>query len=69
MICLHKSSSRLHGGFSVFISNVALGTTCVEKGVVLDVFTPYREDFVGQSNIKPRKREFSLPGFTRFQGF
>lgn len=35
------------GDTLVFEPNVKHGTTCLEKGVVLDVFTPYREDFVG----------------------
>ncbi|MGE4584759.1 MAG: cupin domain-containing protein [Sphaerochaeta sp.] len=34
------------GDTLVFASNVKHGTTCLEKGAVLDVFTPYREDFV-----------------------
>nr|WP_321305674.1 cupin domain-containing protein [uncultured Sphaerochaeta sp.] len=35
------------GDTLVFEPNVKHGTTCLEKGLVLDVFTPYREDFVG----------------------
>jgi quercetin dioxygenase-like cupin family protein len=30
----------------VFPSNVEHGVTCLEKGVVLDCFTPAREDFL-----------------------
>jgi len=34
-------------GDSVFLaSNVPHGVQCLEKGIVLDIFTPMREDFV-----------------------
>ena len=34
-------------GDSIFLaSNVPHGVTCLEKGIVLDIFTPMREDFV-----------------------
>lgn len=34
-------------GDSMFLaSNVPHGVTCLEKGIVLDIFTPMREDFV-----------------------
>ncbi|MBO7251477.1 MAG: cupin domain-containing protein [Oscillospiraceae bacterium] len=37
----------LSKGDSVFLaSNVPHGVTCLEKGIVLDIFTPMREDFV-----------------------
>lgn len=34
------------GDTIVFAPEVKHGATCLEKGAVLDVFTPYREDFV-----------------------
>lgn len=34
------------GDTIVFEPDVKHGATCLEKGAVLDVFTPYREDFV-----------------------
>ncbi len=34
------------GDTILFDPNVQHGTLCLEKGVLLDVFTPYREDFI-----------------------
>lgn len=34
------------GDTIVFTPEVKHGAVCLEKGVLLDVFTPYREDFV-----------------------
>lgn len=31
-----------------FPSNIKHGTICLEKGVLLDVFAPYREDFLNE---------------------
>jgi len=34
------------GDTLLFESNVKHGTVCLEKGVLLDIFTPYRKDFI-----------------------
>lgn len=40
-------SRNIHPGDSVLIKdNVLHGLTCQESGIVLDIFTPMREDFV-----------------------
>ena len=41
--------SLLHAGDSVIVPGGAVhGTACVEKGVLLDIFTPCRKDFIPQ---------------------
>lgn len=40
-------SVTVHAGDTIaFPSNVQHGTKCLEAGVVLDIFTPMREDFI-----------------------
>lgn len=39
-VCVSKGDSL------VFEPQVRHGALCTEKGVVLDIFTPYREDFI-----------------------
>ncbi len=34
------------GDTLLFPSNIEHGTICLEKGILLDVFTPYRKDFL-----------------------
>ena len=36
------------GDTLAFPSNIPHGTLCLEEGVLLDIFTPMREDFVAQ---------------------
>jgi quercetin dioxygenase-like cupin family protein len=40
---------RVKKGDTLFkLPNVVHGCTCVKKGILLDTFTPYREEFVGK---------------------
>ncbi|MGH0053436.1 MAG: cupin domain-containing protein [Sphaerochaetaceae bacterium] len=39
-VVVHKGDTLL------FPPHIEHGTTCLEKGTLLDVFTPYREDFI-----------------------
>ncbi len=44
---LEGSSSEIEAGDSVLIpSNAVHGLVCLEKGELLDIFTPEREDFL-----------------------
>lgn len=46
--CVEGDSVELSPGDSIVVpSGLTHGTTCLEKGILLDIFTPCRQDFLG----------------------
>lgn len=49
LITVGGKEQELGAGDSAFVtSNVMHGAICLEEGVILDIFSPAREDFLGE---------------------